>query len=137
MFSGQNTVTPDDIYSLFNSTTGNYAEIKIDSYQNNKVILELNGQKGWLVASERFAYFPGWKANLDGKNLEMLRANNIVTAVYLNGENGRLEFSYAPSSYKTGRLITVIAVIFLIAYFSYFAYAKLKSKNKLGDENQA
>ena len=124
LFNGQNTVTSNDVDKLFNSTNGVYAEAKIDDYKNNKVVIDLNGEKGWLVASERFAHFPGWTASINGKQVEMLKADNIITAVYLDGEKGKLEFEYAPASYETGKLITIIAVLIIIIYFGYLFYSK-------------
>ena len=132
--NGQNTATSSDINNFFNKTRGNYKEIKIDEYKNNRVVLDLNGEKGWLVASERFAYFPGWKATINGKDIEMVKANNVVTAIYLDGENGKLNFEYAPSPYKIGKLISLLSFILLIIYFGYFAYSR---KSRKGDENQA
>ena len=143
MFNGKNTVTSNDVNSLFNSTKGGYAEAKIYDYENNRVIIDLNGEKGWLVASETFADFPGWTAKINGKPIEILKADNIITAVYLDGEKGKLEFEYAPASYKIGKWITIAASISLIGYFSYFIYSKKKkTKNEngkiiAGDSNQA
>lgn len=134
LFNGQNTVSEEDINKLFNSTTGNYTEIKAKSYKNNKVVLELNGQKGWLAASERFVDFPGWEASINGKNVQMHRANSIITAVYLDGQSGELVFEYRPSSYLRGRIITIISLIIILSYLGYYIYTK---KFKAGGQNQA
>ena len=131
LLAGQTSVTNEDINSVLNGTTGNYLELKPSLYQNNKVVIDLNGEKGWMVASERFAYFPGWKAVINGNKVKMFSANNAVTAVYLNGEKGQLVFEYSPSSYKTGKLITIIAVLIIIIYFGYLVYSKkMKSKKE-------
>lgn len=143
ILQGQTSVTSGDIDSVLNGTSGSYLELKPSLYQNNKVAIDLNGEKGWLVASERFAYFPGWKASINGDEIQMFKANNVVTAVYLNGEKGQLVFEYSPSSYKTGKIITITSMLILITYLSYLVYTKkLKSKpdikqDNLGDSNQA
>ena len=118
---------------ILNKLTGSYKEVSVNGYSNNKISLDLNGEKGWLVASERFAYFPGWNAKLNGKKLEMFKANNAVTALYLDGEKGKLSFEYKPSSYKKGKLISLIVFIFIVAYFGYTIFRKLK----YGDKHQA
>lgn len=127
ILKGQNSVTEDDVISILNATKGNYTEIKIIEYSNNKVALNLNGEKGWLFVSERFAHFPGWKAIINNKNLELHKANNVMSAVYLEGDIGKLNFEYRPSSYGKGKIISIIALILILAYFGYFAYCKLKS----------
>ena len=113
---------------IFNKTKCNYTEINIDEYLNNKVVLDLNGEKEWLVASERFANFPGWRASINGKNIEMLKANNVITAVYLDGEKGRLVFEYKPNLFIMGKLISSLAFVVIIIYFGIFIYTtKIKS----------
>ena len=124
LFNSQNTVTEEDINKIFNSAEGDYIKLDIKSYENNKVVLDLNGEKGWLVASETFVNFPGWKASIDGDNDDMFRANNIVTAVYLEGQNKNLIFEYNPKSYSTGKSITIISSIIILLYFGYFIYSR-------------
>ncbi len=124
LFNGQNSVTQEDIDNIFNMTFIGYKEVKIDSYENNKVVVDLNGEKGWLVASERFAGFPGWKASINSHETDMLTANSIVTAVYLNGETGNLTFEYSPKSYSRGKLITIASSIIILLYFGYLIYSR-------------
>ena len=132
IFSGQNSISNDAVNAIFNKITGNYTEINISEYSNNKVILDLNGEKGWLVASERFAHFPGWKASINGKYINILKADNAITALYLDGEKGNLVFEYKPDSYRKGKIISLIALIMIVTYFGYFIYKKLKR----GDSHQ-
>ena len=127
ILSGQLNVDNKDVNEIFNKTKGNYIEINISEYSNNKVVLELNGQKGWLVASERFAHFPGWKAIIEGKELEIFKANNAISALYLEGEKGKLVFEYKPKSYTIGKLISSISFIFIMVCFAYSVY-KIKFK---------
>ena len=133
ILNGQNSVSSSEMESFFNQTKGDYTEIKVKEYLNNKVVLELKGEKGWLVASERFAHFPGWKAALNYDEIEMFRADNIITSVYLDGQNGELIFEYKPRPYRTGKIISSISALILIAYFGYVIYSR---KSNHGDKNQ-
>ena len=134
ILNSQLSVSADDMESIFNKTIGNYTEINSTYYSNNKVVLGLNGQKGWLVASERFAHFPGWKAAINNDEIDMFKADNIITAVYLDGQNGDLVFEYKPSSYSKGKLISLFSVVILLVYFGYLIYLR---KSKPGGQNQA
>ena len=96
LLNGQNAVSSEQITAIFNSTNGDYSEIKIEEYSNNKAALSLNGERGWLVASERFAHFPGWTASVNGKKADILKADNAISALYLDGEKGKLVFEYKP-----------------------------------------
>ena len=134
VLNGQNSVSNNDLNSIFNATKGNLTEIKIKDYSSNKITVELNGEKGWLVASERFAYFPGWAARINGKEAEIQKADNVISAVYLDGEKGSLVFEYSPSSYKNGKIISGISLIIIIIYMAYFIYSRKFGK---GGKNQA
>lgn len=126
IFSGKLNVNSEEINSIFNQAAGNYTEISIAKYANNEVVLDLNGEKGWLVVSERFAYFPGWKASINGKELEIFKADNVISSVYLDGEKGNLVFEYKPKSYKTGKIVSLIAFIVILVYFGYLIIKKRK-----------
>ncbi len=130
---GKNEFSAEDVNALLNKTKEGFAEVSVNNYQNNKVVLELNGHKGWLVASERFAHFPGWKASADGKEMLMVKADIEITAAYLDGEKGKLTFEYYPDSYREGKWVTLIAVFLILVYFCYFIYNK---KSNRGDKNK-
>ena len=112
---------------------GDYTEINAAYYSNNKVVLGLNGEKGWLVASERFAHFPGWEAAINNDEAEMFKADNIITAVYLDGQNGELVFEYKPRPYRIGKIISLISALILVIYFGHMIYSR---KSNSGDKNQ-
>jgi len=124
VLNGKSSISSDDITKIFNLSKTDYKEIGIGQYSNNKVVLELNGEKGWLAASERFAHFPGWQASINGKALELLKADNAITALYLNGEKGRLIFEYKPSSYRIGKLISVLSLVIVIGFMCCYIYFK-------------
>lgn len=128
ILKGQNSVTEQDVIAIFNQTAGNYTDIRIEEYSNNRVILSLEGHRGWLVASERFAYFPGWRAKINEKIVDIFKADNAISAVYLDGQKGKLIFEYKPGSYKKGKLISIIAFVLILGYFLYYTYRKIRNK---------
>jgi len=81
----------------------------------------------WLVISERFAYFPGWKATINGKDLKIYKANNAISAVNLNGEKGSITFKYEPDSFRLGKIITLTTILILIVYGLYIVYSRIKA----------
>ncbi|MBI2139408.1 hypothetical protein HYU14_00675 [Candidatus Woesearchaeota archaeon] len=80
--------------------------------------IKLDGQKGFLVLSEKFSVFGGWAAeDRLGDEKELLNANIMNSAVYLDGNEQSLSFMYLPRPYRIGRLI-VKATIGLIIFFA-------------------
>jgi hypothetical protein len=124
IFNEQNSISNEDVNSVLNNLKGDYKEVNVDEYSNNKVVIELDGKKGWFVASERFAHFSGWGASINGKDIEMFKADNAITALFLEGEKGRLVFKYNPDSYRRGKLISLVAVIIIVIYFCYLIFRK-------------
>ena len=125
ILEGKNSIDREDINNLFGRGTSK-KEMGLKQKSVNEYFVNLNGEKGWLVISEKFAHFPGWKAVLNGEELKIYKANIVVSAVYLEGENGELAFKYDPSSFRTGKIITSITILMLIAYLAYMVYSKMK-----------
>jgi hypothetical protein len=69
--------------------------------------LELNAP-GWLVVVE--AWDRGWKAQVDGRAVEVLRANALFRAVPLPAGRHLVEMGYHPPGLVAGLLLTASAV---------------------------
>jgi len=119
ILKGENSISNDQINSALWSLNKNYNadEIDIPFYSPNKIELELNGEKGFLVLSEKFFMFEGWKAKINNQKKDILRANGINSAVYLDGEKGRLTFYYSPKSFNKGLTIALITLLLILIYF--------------------
>jgi len=130
ILNNQNSISNEAIHSIFSKLNGSYTEMKINDYSNNKVVVDLNGQKGWLVASERFAHFSGWKASINGKILNIFKANNAITALYLEGEKGKLVFEYKPNSYRKGKLVSILTITIIIIYLVYYFLPNMGGSNQ-------
>ncbi|MBI2523134.1 hypothetical protein HYW19_01970 [Candidatus Woesearchaeota archaeon] len=131
ILEGKNTIAQEDINNLFDNLAGpktSKKELELRQKSVNEFYINLNGERGWLVLSEKFSHFPGWKATLNGKELKIYKANIVVSAVYLEGERGELAFEYNPSSFRTGKMITSITILILIAYLAYIVYSKIKRR---------
>ena len=127
IFAQENQLSEEKINNALSSFNTNdsqvkKANIKYDDFDS--AVVQLNGTKGFLVLSEQYSEYPGWRAGIDGNEVDIYTANGIVSAIYLNGDYGKLIFQYEPSSYKRGRLISFITLFVLIAYFCYFVYNK-------------
>ena len=125
ILEGKNSIAQEDINNLFGPETSK-KELELKQKSVNEYYISLDGERGWLALSEKFAHFPGWKATLNGKELKFYKANIVVSAVYLEGEKGKLVFKYNPSSFRTGRIITLISISVLLIYFIYRVYSRAK-----------
>ena len=67
---------------------------------------------GWLVVAD--AWFPGWKARLDGEEVPILRANHAFRAVRLPAGSSAVEFVYEPASFRRGLWVTAGSLALLL-----------------------
>ena len=72
-------------------------------------LLETETAKGaFLVLTE--AYFPGWKAEIDGRPAPILRANHVVQAVRLPPGNHTVRFTYRSTFLNAGLVLSALVV---------------------------
>src|SRR3989344_186571 len=64
-----------------------------------------------FIFSLKTAYFPGWKASIDGEKTTIYPANIDSLAIILSEGNHLVEFSYESKSLKIGFLITIFSLI--------------------------
>ena len=87
---------------------------------DTREIISLQGRKGFLVYSEKFALYPGWKAEDDrGKSVALQLANGVTAMVPLDGSVERLRFTYEPRGFIMGSWLAIATIVLLLAYFSF------------------
>jgi Bacterial membrane protein YfhO len=75
----------------------------------SRVVLQLTAPgPGWVVLADAMA--PGWRARVDGKAAEMLRADELFRAVAVGAGAHRVEMSYRPTSVRTGLILTLLGL---------------------------
>ncbi len=74
-------------------------------------------EAAFLVISE--AFYPGWKAAIDGKPTEIYRANFAFRAVAIPAGRHTVTFSYRPLSFKIGAWVSIATLALIIAGFIY------------------
>lgn len=85
---------------------------KITQYSANSVEIATNTKKtGLLFLSDN--YYPGWQATVDGKPVQILLADYSFRAVEVTAGKHNVKFSYMPSSFYLGAIITLFSAIIL------------------------
>jgi len=118
IFSNKNTIDNEELENILSGFKGKMSAVNIPFYSPNKIEIDVKDKKGFLVLSERYAYFPGWEAKAGGKELKILKANNVISSVYLDGSTDSIIFRYKPKTFTYGAWISAVSVLFLIIFFS-------------------
>jgi hypothetical protein len=91
-------------------TQGSWA--RVISCSPHEVVVEAKASlDGFLFLGD--AYYPGWKAYVDGEEEKIYAADNLFRAVFLPRGEHRVEFRYEPLSFKVGLVITSLTLLVL------------------------
>jgi len=78
---------------------------RIVKYENEKVVIEAEARReGWLLLLD--AYYPGWKAEVDGKPVEIYRADGFFRAVKIPAGKHVITFSYFPDIFRNSLYVS-------------------------------
>ena len=107
-------------------------EVKVTSYDLNKLSYDINaGQDGLVVFSE--IYYPhGWVATIDGQETNILRANFLLRALEIPAGKHEVVFEFKPDAYYTGN--TVMAICTLLIIIGFFSISGWEIKKFVSTE---
>ena len=132
IFRNKNSISPEDITALFSGFDGNAAAVNPQESSPNRIVFDVSGKEGYLILSETFYNFDGWKAYADGREKEIMNADGAISAVYIEKGSARLELSYEPMDFRNGLVISSLAAAAIMAYFAIVFIKNKKSLKKDG-----
>ena len=69
-------------------------------------------EAAFLFMSE--AHYPGWKAYVDGREEEILRADYVFRAIPVGPGSHRIEVVYQSLSFKVGLAVSLLTIVVLV-----------------------
>jgi len=89
------------------------ALVELKKYNFTEILLRVKiDSPGFLVISD--TYYPGWKANIDGKIGRVYRANLCQRAVYLDSGDHQVRIYFVPSSLTLGIVISSFSLLLFV-----------------------
>jgi len=87
--------------------------VELASYDSQRVVASVTAPAdSYLVLTD--AWYPGWKVRVDGEEAPLLRADVLFRAVHLTAGEHTVEFIYAPASFRTGLIISALALLLVL-----------------------
>jgi hypothetical protein len=78
----------------------------ITDYRPNRVTVGVgDGPDGWLVLAD--VWYPGWHCTVDGEAVPVRRADFLFRTVPVTEGRHEVVFTYAPDSYRLGRVVSL------------------------------
>ncbi|MBO6034220.1 MAG: hypothetical protein J6P34_00010, partial [Paludibacteraceae bacterium] len=113
--------------TLFN-TDG--AEIQLISYEPNRLEYAFSAKTPQLAVFSEAFYYTGWHAYIGDKEVPFFRADYLLRAMNLEAGNYKITFVFEPSSYRIGKIISIISSILLTLAFCGIIFAAAKRRNR-------
>lgn len=99
------------------------SSVSYTSYGGQESLIAVETEKsGILFVSD--AWFPGWKAYVDGNLSEIIRANYAFRGISVPAGEHEVLLRYEPESYKSGVLVSAIAFMSIIPIYLLFKLGK-------------
>jgi hypothetical protein len=106
---------------------GSPGNVEVEEYRPGFIRLRTSALRpALLVVAE--SWYPGWRATIDGKPAQVLRANYLSQGVIVPTGARTVELEYSPDSFRYGQIISLSALI-LIALLAIWANRKTPEKS--------
>lgn len=92
--------------------------IRLLSYAPNHLVYESNSSVEQLAVFSEVYYEKGWKAFIDTKPVEHMRADFLLRALRVPSGRHTIEFKFEPDFYFTGEKIALAGSLMLLAFFA-------------------
>ena len=106
--------------------------VRLTHYEPNALDYEATSPTGGVVVFSE-VYYPGWTATIDGKPLELGRANYILRMAYVPAGHHTIHMEYKPASIHTTETLAYIAIGLLI--IAFVAALVLTIKKQIKENN--
>jgi Bacterial membrane protein YfhO len=86
----------------------------ISDYERERVEVKTDAARPSLLVLTD-SWFPGWKAKVDGKSTPVERVDYVVRGVKVPAGAHTVEFTYEPSSWRAGWIVSLLALLAILA----------------------
>ncbi|MBN1813878.1 MAG: YfhO family protein [Anaerolineae bacterium] len=91
---------------------GEGGEVEIVRYEGNRIEVQVSGGGGLLIFSE--VDYPGWRAEVDGRPAQLVRADYVLRAVCVPAGEHRVVLVYDPPLLKIGLAVTGLTLLLIL-----------------------
>ncbi len=87
--------------------------VTIAHYTPEHITLTVNmASDGWVVLTD--TYYPGWRAEIDGKETAIIEADVLFRAVAVSTGQHTITFTYAPRSFYGGVFLSILGLLVFV-----------------------
>ena len=87
---------------------------RIAVYEPDRVVIDARlSRRGVVVLGDN--WYPGWKARVDGRSVELHRVDYVLRGAVVDGGRHRVELIYEPASWRIGWITSLLTLAALTA----------------------
>jgi uncharacterized membrane protein YfhO len=105
--------------------------IWLTSYKPNELVYNYSSSGERLAVFSEIWYPAGWKAFIDGKPSDYLRANWVLRGMVVPAGNHEVRFSFEPASYRTGNTVSLASSAIFVLLAAGYIILKLVNRKKV------
>ncbi|MBN2091302.1 YfhO family protein [candidate division KSB1 bacterium] len=102
--------------------------VVIKSYDIHKIELETQVKNPALMVLSEIYYPAGWKAYINGEETKIYKTNYILRSIFLPPGTHKVEFIFAPVTFKLGFWISLSVLIILLGTIAIQIFIRRKSQ---------
>lgn len=119
----------DDVLKNWSVTEhDSLSTIQLTDYEANKLRYEVDAKQDELAVFSEIYYPDGWKIEIDGNPVEMIRANYTLRALPIPAGSKTVEFYFNPTSIAVTDSIAYIALLIIVLTAAGAIYWKVRRK---------
>jgi hypothetical protein len=114
---------PDPSFLRGVAATAAPPTVTIDRYEDDRTDLSVSlAANGWIVQSD--AFYPGWKALVDGREAPIVRADCNYRAVAVPAGRHAVSFLFAPPTIPRGWAVTGAGLLFTLGGLAALGFSR-------------
>jgi len=104
--------------------------IQMTAYAPNKINYSSNSTNEQLAVFSEIYYPEGWKATIDGKEVEIIKVDYLLRGLKLPKGKHSIEFTFDLPKYHQAGMISSIASILIILGLGFGIYTDIKKRKQ-------
>ena len=104
--------------------------IKMESYRPNKIVYAFDSPEKQFVVFSEIYYPDGWKAFVDGKEVEIRKVNYLLRGLEVEKGAHKIEFSFELKKYDMSETFAPIGTVILFGIIGFAVFMHFKSRKK-------
>ncbi len=118
----------EDLLNDYSLKRDTLSSINLIDYRANRLIYNSSSSTTQLAVFSEIYYPKGWKATINGEELDLMRVDYILRAAVIPSGDNEIIFRFEPQSYTSGNMVSMTGSILLILLIILAIFIEIKKR---------